>query len=184
MADRTPAAKRRLMAIAIAVALLAPVNGARAVQPDEMLSDPVLEARAREIGKELRCLVCQNESIDESNADLARDLRRLVRERLTEGDSNEQVLAFVVSRYGDYVLLRPPLKPATWALWFGPAVFLLAGAGALVLFFRRRSMPAAVAPAADAPITSEDERRLQRALEESGEGTNPGRENGAGSRAS
>ena len=97
---------------------------AHAIQPDEVLADPALEARAREIGRELRCLVCQNQSIDDSDADLARDLRVLVRERLQAGDSDRQVVDYVVSRYGDFVLLRPPVKPATYALWFGPLLIL------------------------------------------------------------
>jgi cytochrome c-type biogenesis protein CcmH len=109
-----------------------------ATSPAEMLQDPALESRAREIGKELRCLVCQNQSIDDSDADLARDLRRLVRDRLITGDSNEQILAYVTDRYGDFVLLKPPVKPATWLLWFGPPLVLLAGGVLLVGYFRGR----------------------------------------------
>jgi cytochrome c-type biogenesis protein CcmH len=100
------------------------------VLPAERLADPALEARARALSQELRCLVCQNQSIDDSNADLAHDLRVLVRERLVAGDSDANVLAYLTSRYGDYVLLRPPVKPATWALWFGPPALLLAGLAA------------------------------------------------------
>ena len=132
----------------LALALAGP---ALAVNPDERLADPVLEARARTLGKELRCLVCQNQSIDDSNADLAHDLRVLVRERLTAGDSDAQVLAYLQARYGNYVLLKPPVDPATWVLWFGPAAVLLVGVGVLVA--RRRAVPAAPAP------LSEDERR-------------------------
>ena len=99
-----------------------------AVEPGEMLSDPALEARAREISKELRCLVCQNQSIDDSSADLARDLRLIVRQRLTAGDSDDQVLQYVTDRYGDFVLLRPPVKPATLVLWLAPPLLLIAGA--------------------------------------------------------
>jgi len=95
-----------------------------AVEPDEMLSDPLLEARAREISKELRCVVCQNQDIDSSNAGVARDLRLLVRERLVAGDTNDEVLAFIQARYGDYVLLKPPFKPSTYVLWFAP-LFLI-----------------------------------------------------------
>jgi cytochrome c-type biogenesis protein CcmH len=98
---------------------------AMAVEPDEMLSDPVLEARARTISKELRCVVCQNQDIDSSNAGVARDLRLLVRERLEAGDTNEEVIAFVQARYGDYVLLRPPFKPTTYVLWLAPPVLTL-----------------------------------------------------------
>lgn len=110
-----------------------------AVQPEEVLDDPVLEGRARELSKELRCLVCQNQSIDDSNAELAKDLRVIVRERLVEGDSNEEVLDFVVARYGDYVLLRPPVKPETYLLWFGPAAILLFAGIGVVVWLRRQS---------------------------------------------
>ena len=108
--------------------LLAPA--AWAVEPDEMLKDPVLESRARELSRHLRCLVCQNQSIDDSAAPLARDLRVLVRERLVAGDSDDKVLAFLTQRYGSFVLLKPPVKPATYLLWFGPfAVLILGGLG-------------------------------------------------------
>jgi cytochrome c-type biogenesis protein CcmH len=109
-----------------------------AVNPDEVLSDPTLEARARDISRHLRCLVCQNQSIDDSDAPLAHDLRVLVRERLKAGDSDAQIDAFLVQRYGDFVLLRPPIQSDTWLLWFGPAVLLALGAGASVLWLRRR----------------------------------------------
>ncbi len=102
-------------------------TSALAVQPDEILKDPALEQRAREISKNLRCLVCQGEDIDESNAPLAGDLRRLVRQRLTEGDTDEEVLSFVQERYGDYVLMTPPLKASTIFLWFGPLLILFGG---------------------------------------------------------
>lgn len=109
-----------------------------AVLPSEVLQDPALETRAREISKHLRCLVCQNQSIDDSDADLAHDLRVLVRERLTAGDSDEQVIRFITARYGDFVLLKPPFEPATWLLWLGPAAVLLASAGGIVFAARRR----------------------------------------------
>lgn len=109
-----------------------------AVQPDEILDDPALEARARVVGKDLRCLVCQNQSIDDSDADLARDLRVLVRERIVAGDSNQEVIDYVVSRYGDFVLLNPPLKLKTYALWFGPGIIIAFGLFAVFIFFRRR----------------------------------------------
>ncbi|RVU36513.1 cytochrome c-type biogenesis protein CcmH [Hwanghaeella grinnelliae] len=120
-----------------------------AVQPDEVLDDPVLEGRARDLSKELRCLVCQNQSIDDSNAELAKDLRVIVRERLVEGDSNDEVLDFVVARYGDYVLLRPPVKPGTYLLWFGPAAILLIAGIGVAVWLRRQSAasPGAVASA-------------------------------------
>jgi len=126
-----------------------------AVLPEERLADPALEARARALGQELRCLVCQNQSIDDSNADLAHDLRVLVRERLQAGDSGEEVLAYLTRRYGDYVLLRPPVKPDTWLLWFGPPALLLLGGGGLALALRRRSGERAVQP-----LTAAERERL------------------------
>lgn len=108
-----------------------------AVQPDEILSDPALEARARELSVGLRCLVCQNQSIDDSNAPLARDLRILLRERLKAGDSDDQAVDFIVARYGDYVLLRPRFTAVTWILWIGPFALLLAATA--FLFVRRRN---------------------------------------------
>ncbi len=110
---------------------------ARAVQPDEIMTDPRLEARARALSAQLRCMVCQNESIDESNADLARDLRLLVRERLQAGDSNDQIRAYLVRRYGDFILLKPPFKPKTWLLWGAPFLVLLVG-GCIIFIARRR----------------------------------------------
>lgn len=112
--------------LALFFCFLLPV-AASAVQPDEILQDPALEARARVISKQLRCLVCQGEDIDESAAGLARDLRLLVRERLTAGDSDAQVLSFIQARYGDYVLMKPPVAPRTWVLWLTPLLVLLAG---------------------------------------------------------
>ena len=141
-----------LAALLLALALAA----AGAVEPEEQLADPALEARAREIGQELRCLVCQNQSIDDSDADLARDLRRIVRERLTAGDTDDQVMAFVTARYGDYVLLRPPLRAGTLALWFGPVVLLVAGIAAIML--RRRRVAAE-------PFSAEEDRRLAQLLD-------------------
>jgi cytochrome c-type biogenesis protein CcmH len=112
------------------------LSPALAVSPDELLADPKLEARARAIASELRCLVCQNQSIDDSDAPLAKDLRLIVREKLKEGASDADVRAFVVARYGDFVLLRPPVKPETLLLWAAPAIAL--GAGALALYFGAR----------------------------------------------
>jgi cytochrome c-type biogenesis protein CcmH len=116
--------------------LLAPL-AARAVQPDEIMPDPRLEARARALSAQLRCMVCQNESIDESHADLARDLRVLVRERLQAGDSDDQIRAFLVRRYGDFILLKPPFNLETWLLWGAPFLILLTGGG-IILVARRR----------------------------------------------
>jgi cytochrome c-type biogenesis protein CcmH len=130
-------------------ALLAPLP-ARAVQPDEMLQNPALETRARDISRHLRCLVCQNQSIDDSDADLARDLRIVVRDRLKAGDSDAQVTAYITARYGDFVLLKPPFKPATWILWFGPAAILLVGMAGIAVYLRRRPASAAAPGLSDA----------------------------------
>ncbi|MEZ5786793.1 MAG: cytochrome c-type biogenesis protein [Xanthobacteraceae bacterium] len=129
-----------------------------AVQPDEVLPDPKLEARARDISQELRCMVCQNQSIDDSNAPLARDLRLLVRERLKAGDSNREVVDYLVGRYGEFVLLRPRFNWHTFALWIAPALLLLAGAiGVFVSLHRRSNRPAlAAAP----PLSPAEEERL------------------------
>ena len=140
--------------------LAGPVQAA--TSPAEMLPDPALEARARVIGKELRCLVCQNQSIDDSDADLAHDLRRLVRDRLKAGDSDEQVLAYITDRYGDFVLLKPPVKPATWLLWFGPPIVLLAGGLLLAAHLRGRGGAAAPTPVLDGT----ERERLRRLLGE------------------
>jgi len=110
---------------------------AKAVEPDEIMPDPKLEARARALSAELRCMVCQNESIDESHADLARDLRLLVRERLLAGDSDDQIRAFLVRRYGDFILLKPAFKLETWLLWGAPFLVLLTGS-CIILVARRR----------------------------------------------
>jgi cytochrome c-type biogenesis protein CcmH len=134
-----------------------------AVLPGERLADPALEARARALGQELRCLVCQNQSIDDSSADLAHDLRVLVRERLVAGDSDKQVLAYLTSRYGDYVLLRPPVKPTTWLLWFGPPFLLLAGGLTIMLAWRRRRADALARPE---PLSADEQKRLARLMKE------------------
>lgn len=128
---------RLLGALAACIFLLLVLSPAGAVQPDEILDDPVLEARARDISQNLRCLVCQNQSIDDSNADLARDLRVIVRQRLVAGDSDDEVIQYLVDRYGDYVLLRPPVMGSTYFLWFGPFAILLVAGGALLLAARR-----------------------------------------------
>ena len=128
---------RRLVLIAALFALLAP-GAAFAVRPDEMLKDPALEARARHLSEELRCMVCQNQSIDDSEAPLAHDLRVLVRQRLEAGDSDRQVLDYLVSRYGDFVLLKPPFKLETLLLWGLPPLALLIGLAGLVVMSRRR----------------------------------------------
>ncbi|MCC8429159.1 cytochrome c-type biogenesis protein CcmH [Reyranella aquatilis] len=134
---------------------------ALAVEPSEILPDPALESRAREIGRSLRCVVCQNQSIDDSSAEVARDMRRAVRERLTAGDSDRDVFAFMVARYGDYVLLKPPFKAGTLVLWLGaPLVLLVAGAALLVAARRRRAQP--IVP--PKPLDEEERRRLDALL--------------------
>lgn len=141
----------------LALALLAAAP-ALAVQPDEMLSDPALEARARAISKELRCLVCRNENIDDSNAGLAKDLRLLVRERITAGDSDEETVAYIVDRYGEFVLLNPRMSGGNLAIWLaGPALLLLGGVGVLVFIRRQR----AAAPAPAEPLSAAEEARLR-----------------------
>ena len=126
-----------------------------AVQPDEILSDPALEARARSLSQELRCLVCRNENIDESHAELARDLRVLVRERLQDGDTDTEVLTFITARYGEYVLLMPRATGANWVLYLAGPLMLIIGAGLAFLFVRRRS----VAPD-EAPLSVQDQAQL------------------------
>ncbi|MFC3075863.1 cytochrome c-type biogenesis protein [Shinella pollutisoli] len=138
---------RRLVAVLLLVLAASP---AFAVNPDEVLDDPALEARARALSAELRCMVCQNQSIDDSNAELARDLRLLVRERLKNGDSDEAVIDYVVSRYGEFVLLKPRLRGETLLLWGAPAILFLAGTVAMVLFVRRRAGAATGTPLSDA----------------------------------
>lgn len=150
-------------------------NPSQAVEPGERLADPALETRARGLSAQLRCLVCQNQSIDDSNAPLAKDLRLVVRERLTKGDSDDAVMSYVVARYGDFVLLKPPFKFSTLLLWLAPAL-CLAGIGYALLRasgFLGRTSPAAVAGADLAPLSPDEERRLARLLAESvpGEGS-------------
>lgn len=155
--------RRLLLALALLFAAALPALG---VQPDEVLDDPALESRARAISSELRCLVCQNQSIDDSDADLARDLRLLVRERLVEGDTNAQVVQYVVDRYGEFVLLNPVIAPHTLLLWLAAPLALLVGVLAITVGVRRRRSPTVTAAelsaeerAALAELESGDERR-------------------------
>jgi cytochrome c-type biogenesis protein CcmH len=141
--------------IALLVSFLASLP-ARAVQPDEMLNDPVLESRARDLSRELRCMVCQNQSIDDSEAPLARDLRLLVRERLSKGDSDQQVIDYLVSRYGQFVLLKPPLEWHTLILWGLPPAALIAGLIGLMIKVRRQRSTASGTEA----LNQDEERRL------------------------
>jgi cytochrome c-type biogenesis protein CcmH len=148
----------RVAGLLVALLLSLP---ALAVEPSEMLKDPVLEARARTIGRALRCVVCQNQDVDDSNAQVAHDMRRAVRERLVAGDTDQQVSQFMVARYGDYVLLKPPFKSETWLLWLGaPLVLLLSVAGLALAARRRRPVEAA-----SAPLTNEERARVSALLQ-------------------
>ena len=142
-----------LAALALLLALAVP--GFAALDPSEMLDDPEAEARARAISKELRCMVCQNQSIDDSDAELARDLRMVVRDRIRAGDSDAEVFDFVVARYGDFVLMTPPFRPETWLLWLAPGLVLALGGGIALLTMRR-----ARTAGANARLTAEEEARL------------------------
>ena len=143
--------------LCLILALCAPLSLAHAVEPSEILSDPALEHRARDISKGLRCLVCRNESIDESDADLAKDLRIIVRERLVAGDTDDQVLDYVVDRYGEYVLLKPRFSPVSAALWLGGPLLLLAGG----LVAWRQVAQRNTAPAPATPLTEAERDRLR-----------------------
>lgn len=152
-----------MRAIALAALLGLAASAALAVEPSERLADPALEARARSLGGELRCLVCQNQSIDDSNADLAHDLRVLIRERITAGDTDAQVLQYMVRRYGDFILLKPPVNADTYVLWFGPFAVLALGALGAALFLRRaRRLP----QQAPAPLSADERRKLEKLLAE------------------
>ena len=146
---------RRLLLVIAIVLSAAP---AFAVNPDEVLADPALEARARAISAELRCMVCQNQSIDDSNAELAKDLRLLVRERLTDGDTNEQVMNYIVSRYGEFVLLKPRFETKTILLWGAPLLLAVAGGLSLIVFARRRVVPTG------SRLSEEEEKKLDRLM--------------------
>jgi cytochrome c-type biogenesis protein CcmH len=155
--------RRCLFAMLALAAVLMPLS-AHAVRPDEMLKDPALEARAREIGQELRCLVCRNQSIDDSDADLAHDLRVLVRQRLVAGDTDQQVIGYIVSRYGDFVLLKPPFKYDTYLLWLGPGLVLLAGLWGLGRYMRRQA-----GMTGPPPLSADEEQHLAQILQERAE---------------
>ncbi|MGK9050167.1 cytochrome c-type biogenesis protein [Neorhizobium petrolearium] len=146
------------LALALILAILTPLP-ALAVNPDEVLSNPVLEQRARNLSAQLRCMVCQNQSIDDSNAELARDLRVLVRERLTNGDTDQQVIDYVVSRYGEFVLLKPRFSVKTAILWATPILLLLIGAIAIFVFIRTRPSSRAVAV-----LSAEEQARIDELL--------------------
>jgi cytochrome c-type biogenesis protein CcmH len=146
--------KRWLLLVVTLISL-----GAAAKEAAPLAADPVLEARLLSISEELRCLVCQNESLAGSRADLAMDLRREIRTLIQEGKSDKEILDFMVARYGDFVRYRPPVKPTTWLLWAGPFVLLAGGIGALVVFLRRRG-----AHAAAAPLSAEERHRAEALL--------------------
>jgi cytochrome c-type biogenesis protein CcmH len=148
----------RLVAVLL-FALTLGISAAHAVQPDEVLADPALEARARDLSAELRCMVCQNQSIDDSDAPLARDLRILLRERLSAGDSDDEVIAFLVARYGDFILLRPPVAWNTALLWLAPPAVLMIGALVALALFRRRKADA------PPPLSEAEKARLAKIVE-------------------
>lgn len=154
--------RHRISSLLLAVVLTIAAAPASAVEPGEMLADPALEARARTLSAELRCLVCQNQSIDDSNAPLAKDLRVLVRERLKAGDTDKAVIDHIVARYGEYVLLRPPLGGHTLLLWLTPALVLALTLGGI--FWRIRTRPAAPSPASNA-LSPEEQERLRQLLD-------------------
>ncbi|RXH20376.1 cytochrome c-type biogenesis protein [Bradyrhizobium guangzhouense] len=155
---------RRMMVAFVALMMLLAAPATHAVQPDEIMSDPVKEARARELSRELRCMVCQNQSIDDSDAPLARDLRLLVRERIAAGDSNSQVLDFLVARYGEFVLLKPRFERQTMLLWLLAPLLLAGGGFALWRQNRRRAQEGADVPTP--PLTPDEEAKLAALMSE------------------
>jgi cytochrome c-type biogenesis protein CcmH len=154
---------KRILSCLFAIVVMAG-SAAYAVQPDEIMSDVAKEARARDLSQELRCMVCQNQSIDDSEAPLARDLRLLVRERIAAGDSDAQVIDFLVARYGEFVLLKPQLSPHTWLLWLLPPLALAGGGFALWTHGRRRAKSGAPDDASLFKLTADEEARLERLI--------------------
>ena len=154
---------KRILSCLFAIVVMAG-SAAYAVQPDEIMSDAAKEARARDLSRELRCMVCQNQSIDDSEAPLARDLRLLVRERIAAGDSDAQVIDFLVARYGEFVLLKPQLNPHTWLLWLLPPLALAGGGFALWTHGRRRAKSGAPDDASLFKLTADEEARLERLI--------------------
>ena len=157
---------KQIRAFVFAMAMIAGSQAAHAVQPDEVMSDPVQESRARDLSRELRCMVCQNQSIDDSDAPLARDLRLLVRERIGSGDSDAQVIDFLVARYGEFVLLKPRFNARTLLLWLLPPLALAGGGLALWANMRRRSGASAPEDDSLTKLTADEEARLERLLDE------------------
>jgi cytochrome c-type biogenesis protein CcmH len=161
---------KRFLAIVCVLAAFG-FSAAHAVLPDEVMSDPAKEARARSLSRELRCMVCQNQSIDDSEAPLARDIRLLVRERIAAGDSDAQVIDFLVARYGEFVLLKPRFERQTLLLWLVPPLLLVGGALALWLHTRRRARGESAA--ANPPLTADEEARLSALMADGTEGEKP-----------
>ena len=159
------AARRCRISVVLFAIALTVASPSLAVQPDEILPDAALETRARELSRELRCMVCQNQSIDDSDAPLARDLRLLVRERLKAGDSNKQVLDFLTARYGDFVLLKPPLNMRTALLWSLPAGILVVGGVVLFIAIRRRRGQGSESTPQGIPLTAAEQARIDRLLD-------------------
>lgn len=150
----------RMLLAVLGLAVLLLARPAFAVLPSEMLKDSALEARAEALSKEIRCQVCQNEDIDDSGAPLAADMRRLIRQQIVAGKTDQEILDFLVKRYGDNVLERPPVVPMTWPLWFGPGLLLVVTAGGIAIAARRRRTAAG-----PAPLAPDEERRLREILE-------------------
>ena len=157
-------AKNQLFMLTLAIIVSLPLN-APAIEPSEILQNPQLEARARNLSQNIRCLVCQNQSIDDSNASLAKDLRKIVREQLVSGASDNEIYDFLIARYGDFVLLRPPIKVTTYVLWYGPLFIFFAGLLLSVLFLirRKRIMP-------EEPLSPEEQEELSSLINREEEG--------------
>ena len=155
---------KRLLAYVFVAAMVSATPAAYAVQPDEIMADPAKEARARDLSRELRCMVCQNQSIDDSDAPLARDLRLLVRERIATGDSDSQVIDFLVARYGEFVLLKPRFTPHTLLLWLLPPLALIGGGLALWFYSRRRSQSSGANDPSLLRLSEEEQARLERLI--------------------
>lgn len=155
---------RQSLTVAFLTVLIVLAGPGLAVQPDEILPDAAQESRARALSAEIRCLVCQNQSIDNSDASLARDLRLLVREQIKAGKTDQGIRDFLVARYGDFVLLKPPVKASTFLLWFGPLIVFAIGLIGLIVFFRSRSRGGATAPATH--LNADEQARVERLLDD------------------